>query len=81
MRFLNDGSKVVYIKKTQQSFNYTNEGLYTWQIFFFFFLKTSNGREKWRVTALCVTLGVTAFFSGEECVLEYRREIAFHFTW
>ena len=49
--------------------------------FFFFFLKTSNGREKWRVTALCVTLGVTAFFSGEECVLEYRREIAFHFTW
>lgn len=32
MRFLNDISKVVYIKKTQQSFNYTNEGLYTWQI-------------------------------------------------
>lgn len=34
MRFLNDISKVVYIKKAQQSFNYTNEGLLTWQIFF-----------------------------------------------
>lgn len=34
MRSLNDISKVFYIKKPQQSFNYTNEGLYTWQIFF-----------------------------------------------
>lgn len=35
MRSLNDNIKsCLYKKKTQQSFNYTNEGLYTWQIFF-----------------------------------------------